>query len=152
MRALIQRVSEAAVDSGPERLGAIDRGLLVLLAAGTGDGPAEAAWMAGKVARLRVFSDADGKMNLALPQVGGSVLCVSQFTLYGDVSRGNRPSFVTAAEPELGEQLVAQFAAELRGLGIPVETGRFGADMQVSLVNDGPVTIWIDSATRGGRA
>ncbi len=147
MRALIQRVSEAAVNADGERLGAIGRGLLVLVAAGRGDGDQEAVWMAGKVARLRVFSDADGKMNLALGEVQGSVLCVSQFTLYGDVTRGNRPSFVAAAEPELGARVVDRFAAELRALGVPVETGRFGADMQVSLVNDGPVTIWLDSAT-----
>ena len=149
VRALIQRVTNAAVDAGGERLGAIDCGLLVLVAAGPDDGPKDAAWMAGKVARLRVFSDAAGKMNLALADVGGSVLCVSQFTLYGDTSRGNRPSFIGAAPPELGEQLVDAFVRELRALGVEVECGRFGADMQVTLTNDGPVTIWIDSAARG---
>lgn len=148
MRALIQRVSEASVETGGIRLGAIDRGLLVLLAAGPADTAADAAWMASKVARLRVFSDADGRMNLALGDVAGRVLCVSQFTLYGDVARGNRPSFVGAASPELGEQMVDAFVAELRSLGVEVETGRFGADMQVALINDGPVTIWIDTADR----
>ena len=102
-------------------------------------------WRA-KVARLRVFPDAAGKMNLDVQQVGGSVLCVSQFTLYGDTSRGNRPSFMGAAPPAVGEQLIEQFVDELRGLGLVVATGRFGAHMQVALVNDGPVTIWIDSA------
>jgi D-aminoacyl-tRNA deacylase len=146
VRALIQRVSNASVDVGPERLGSIDCGLLVLLAAGPDDQPADAVWMAAKVARLRVFADAAGKMNLDVQQVGGSVLCVSQFTLYGDTSRGNRPSFMGAAPPAVGEQLIEQFVDELRGLGLAVATGRFGAHMQVALVNDGPVTIWIDSA------
>ena len=105
--------------------------------------------MAGKVGRLRIFSDAAGKMNLARADVGGSILCVSQFTLYGNTARGNRPSFVGAAPPELGEQLVDAFVHELRVLGVEVECGRFGADMRVTLTNDGPVTIWIDSAARG---
>jgi D-aminoacyl-tRNA deacylase len=148
VRALIQRVAQATVETEGERLGSIGRGLLVFVAGGPDDTPADAAWTAGKVARLRVFSDDAGKMNLALADVGGSVLCVSQFTLYGDVSRGNRPSFVGAAPPDLGETLVEQFVGELRSAGLEVATGRFGADMQVTLTNDGPVTIWIDSADR----
>jgi D-tyrosyl-tRNA(Tyr) deacylase len=147
VRALIQRVVNASVDVGEERLGSIGCGLLVLVAAGPADEPSDAAWMAAKVARLRVFADAAGKMNLDVQQVGGSVLCVSQFTLYGDTSRGNRPSFMGAAPPALGEQLVERFVTELRALDVPVETGRFGAHMRVALLNDGPVTIWIDSAT-----
>jgi D-tyrosyl-tRNA(Tyr) deacylase len=148
VRALIQRVTKASVEVGEERLGSIGCGLLVLVAAGPADEPSDATWMAAKVARLRVFADAAGKMNLDVAQVGGSVLCVSQFTLYGDTSRGNRPSFMGAAPAELGEHLVESFVEQLRALGVTVETGRFGAHMRVALVNDGPVTIWIDSATR----
>jgi D-tyrosyl-tRNA(Tyr) deacylase len=129
MRALVQRVSRAAVSVAGETIGSIGPGLLVLV-----------------VARLRVFADDAGKMNLSVSDVGGGVLAVSQFTLYGDVSRGNRPGFTAAAPPEPGEQLVNRFVEELRRLGVAVETGRFGAHMDVSLVNDGPVTIWIDSA------
>ena len=146
MRALVQRVSRAAVSVAGEPIGSIGPGLLVLVAAGAADGDAEAAWLAGKVARLRVFADDAGKMNLSVSDVRGGVLAVSQFTLYGDVSRGNRPGFTAAAPPEPGEQLVNRFVEELRRLGVAVETGRFGAHMEVSLVNDGPVTIWIDSA------
>jgi D-aminoacyl-tRNA deacylase len=146
MRALVQRVSRAAVSVAGETIGSIGPGLLVLVAAGAADGDAEAAWLAGKVARLRVFADDAGKMNLSVSDVRGGVLAVSQFTLYGDVSRGNRPGFTAAAPPESGERLVDRFVEELRALGVAVETGRFGAHMEVSLVNDGPVTIWIDSA------
>ena len=127
-----------------ERVAAIGCGLLVLVGVGHGDGPGDAARLAAKVARLRVFADADGRMNLALTDVGGAALVVSQFTLYGDVTRGNRPSFVGAAPPEQGAQLVERVAAELEGMGIPVGRGRFGAHMRVALVNDGPVTIWIE--------
>jgi D-aminoacyl-tRNA deacylase len=141
---VIQRVREAAVAVGGERLGAIGPGLLVLVAAGAGDGDDAPAALAAKVARLRVFADAEGRMNRSLLDVGGAALVVSQFTLYADVSRGNRPGFTAAAEPERGAELVAAFAAGLAELGVPVETGRFGAHMQVSLVNDGPVTIWLD--------
>jgi D-aminoacyl-tRNA deacylase len=144
VRALIQRVIEASVEVDGERLGAIGVGLLVLVAAGAGDGQDEPARLAGKVARLRVFGDADGRMNRSLLDVGGEALVVSQFTLYADVSRGNRPGFTGAAPPEVGAPLVDAFAAELRELGVPVATGRFGAHMRVHLVNDGPVTIWID--------
>jgi D-tyrosyl-tRNA(Tyr) deacylase len=144
VRALIQRVSEASVDVGGERVAGIGAGLLVLVAAGVGDGPEAAAGLAGKVARLRIFADADGRMNRSIGDVAGEALVVSQFTLYADVRRGNRPGFTGAAPPDVGERLVDAFAEELRALGIRVQTGRFGAHMQVSLTNDGPVTIWID--------
>jgi D-aminoacyl-tRNA deacylase len=144
VRALIQRVSEAAVEVDGERVAGIGPGLLVLVAAGAGDGPEAPAGLAGKVARLRIFADADGRMNRSLTDVGGEALVVSQFTLYADVRRGNRPGFTDAAPPDVGERLVDLFADALRALGVPVATGRFGAHMHVSLVNDGPVTIWID--------
>jgi D-aminoacyl-tRNA deacylase len=144
VRALIQRVSEAAVEVDGERVAGIGPGLLVLVAAGAGDGPEAPAGLAGKVARLRIFADADGRMNRSLTDVGGEALVVTQFTLYADVRRGNRPSFTDAAPPDVGERLVDLFADALRALGVPVATGRFGAHMHVSLVNDGPVTIWID--------
>ena len=145
MRALIQRVSEASVEVDGERIAAIGRGLLVLVAAGAGDGPEAPAQLAAKVARLRIFADADGRMNRSITDVAGEALVVSQFTLYADVRRGNRPGFTAAAPPELGERLVDAFAAALRDLGVPVASGRFGAHMHVGLVNDGPVTIWLES-------
>lgn len=144
MRALIQRVSEASVEVDGERIAAIGGGLLVLVAAGAADGPDAPAQLAAKVARLRIFADAEGRMNRSIADVGGEALVVSQFTLYADVRRGNRPGFTDAAPPGIGEQLVDAFAAALRELGVPVATGRFGAHMQVALVNDGPVTIWLD--------
>jgi D-tyrosyl-tRNA(Tyr) deacylase len=144
VRALIQRVSEASVSVAGERVAAVGRGLLVLAAAGPGDGRPEAARLAAKIARLRVFADTAGKMNRSLLDVGGEALVVSQFTLYGDVSRGNRPSFVGAAAPEEAARALEALADGLRELGVAVGTGRFGADMQVALVNDGPVTIWLD--------
>jgi D-aminoacyl-tRNA deacylase len=144
VRALIQRVSEASVAVAGERIGAVGAGLLVLVAAGAGDGPEAPARLAAKVAALRVFPDADGRMNRSIVDVGGEALVVSQFTLYADVRRGNRPGFTGAAPPDVGEQLVDEFAAALGDLGVPVQTGRFGAHMQVALVNDGPVTIWLD--------
>jgi D-aminoacyl-tRNA deacylase len=144
VRALIQRVSEASVEVGGERIASVGGGLLVLVAAGAGDGPDAPAQLAAKVARLRVFADAAGRMNRSIVDVGGEALVVSQFTLYADVRRGNRPGFTGAAPPEVGEQLVDAFAAALREHGIAVSTGRFGAHMQVSLTNDGPVTIWLD--------
>jgi len=133
------------VEVGGERVAAIGSGLLVLVGVGHGDGPGDATRLAAKVARLRVFADAEDRMNLALTDVGGAALVVSQFTLYGDVTRGNRPSFVGAAPPEQGAQLVERVAAELENMGIPVGRGRFGAHMRVALVNDGPVTIWIET-------
>lgn len=133
------------MEVGGERIAAIGPGLLALVAAGEGDDAGRAAQLAGKIARLRVFADGEGRMNRSVADVGGEVLVVSQFTLYADVSRGNRPGFTGAAEPELGRELVDAVSEELRALGLPVQTGRFGAQMRVALVNDGPVTIWLDS-------
>jgi D-aminoacyl-tRNA deacylase len=144
VRALIQRVSEASVTVAGERIAAVGGGLLVLVAAGAGDGPEAPAQLAAKVAGLRVFADAEGRMNRSIADVGGEALVVSQFTLSADVRRGNRPGFTGAAPPDVGEQLVDAFVSALRELGVPVQTGRFGAHMQVALVNDGPVTIWLD--------
>ena len=146
MRALIQRVSQAAVSVDGEAVGRIKRGFLVLLGVTHSDGPREVEWLAKKVAGLRVFDDAEGKMNLALADVGGAVLVVSQFTLYGDARKGRRPDFLQAARPEQAEPLIEQFVAKLKAEGLPVETGRFRATMEVSLVNDGPVTLWLDTA------
>ncbi len=123
----------------------IGQGLLVLVAAGSGDVAGDAQWLAGKVARLRIFADADGRMNRSVAEVDGEVLAVSQFTLYGDVSRGNRPGFTGAAPPEVGEALVEAFVEALRAHRLRVQTGVFGAHMLVGLVNDGPVTIWLES-------
>jgi D-aminoacyl-tRNA deacylase len=148
VRALIQRVTCASVEVAGERVAAIDRGLLVLVGVGHGDGDETAVRLADKVARLRVFGDQRGRMNLSVGDIGGAVLAVSQFTLYGDVGRGNRPSFIAAADPESAARLVQVFVEHLRGQGLPVETGRFGADMRVSLVNDGPVTIWTEMPPR----
>lgn len=146
MRALIQRVSQAAVTVNDETVGRIGRGFLVLLGVTHGDGPREAAWLAHKVAGLRVFEDAAGKMNLGLSDVWGEVLVVSQFTLYGDARKGRRPDFLQAAKPEQAEPLVDAFVEQLRANGLTVQTGQFRAMMQVSLVNDGPVTLWLDTA------
>ena len=145
MRAVVQRVSAASVTVAGQLTGEIGRGLLVLLSVGEGDGPADLAYVVDKVAGLRVFADPDGKMNLDVRQVGGSVLLVSQFTLHGDVRKGKRPSFTGAMAPAEARAVVAQAAAAWRGLGVPVAEGVFGADMQVALVNDGPVTILLDS-------
>jgi D-tyrosyl-tRNA(Tyr) deacylase len=144
VRALIQRVSEASVEVGGERIAAVGGGLLVLVAAGVGDGPEAPAQLAAKVARLRIFADAEGRMNRSIADVGGEALVVSQFTLYADLRRGNRPGFTGAADPAIGERLVEAFCSALREHGLPVASGRFGAHMQVRLVNDGPVTIWLD--------
>jgi len=145
VRALVQRVSQASVEVAGDRVSEIGPGLLVLVAAGPGDGPEQAAWMAGKIARLRILPDDEVRMNRSVLDTGGEVLAVSQFTLYGDASRGNRPGFTGAAPPEEAEVLVDQFADALRQLGVPVRQGVFGAHMQVALVNDGPVTIWLES-------
>lgn len=144
MRVLLQRVSRAAVRIGDRTAGAIGIGFLVLVGFTHADGEDQLAWMAEKVAGLRVFADAEGKMNLGLADVGGAVLVVSQFTLYGDAVKGRRPSFVDAARPETAIPLYERFIALLRARGLPVETGEFGADMQVELVNDGPVTLWLE--------
>jgi D-tyrosyl-tRNA(Tyr) deacylase len=146
MRALIQRVTQASVAVDGEVVGAIGRGFAALIGVTHGDGAREVEWLAHKVAGLRVFDDAAGKMNLALADVGGAVLVVSQFTLYGDARKGRRPDFLQAARPEHAEPLIESFVAHLRRAGIPVETGRFRAAMQVALINDGPVTLWIDTA------
>ena len=146
MRACIQRVREAHVTVGAEVTGRIGRGLVVLLGVGQADGDAQAGWLAEKVAGLRVFEDGAGKMNRSLSEAGGAMLVVSQFTLYGDCRRGRRPSFVEAAPPEQAERLYAAFVERVRGAGITVATGRFREHMLVHLVNDGPVTIWIDTA------
>lgn len=144
MRALIQRVSHASVAAGGEVLGEIGAGLLILVCAMQGDCDAKPAELAAKIVKLRIFGDAEGKMNLSLRDTGGAALVVSQFTLAADTSRGNRPGFSTAALPESGRRLYEAFTAALRAEGIAVATGRFGADMDVSLVNQGPVTIWVE--------
>lgn len=131
-------------DGAAEMTGRIGRGVMLLVGFTHGDGEAQAAWMAEKVAGLRIFADADGKLNLALADVGGAALVVSQFTLYADAVKGRRPSFVDAARPELAVPLYERFLSLLRDRGLAVETGRFGATMEVELVNDGPVTIWLE--------
>lgn len=145
MRAVVQRVRSATVHVNDERVGAIGPGLLVFLGVADGDGPADIEYITSKVAGLRVFRDTEGRMNLAVGESGGAVLVVSQFTLMGDVRRGRRPAFDAAAPPEAARALYEAFVARLRQTGLTVETGRFQADMQVSLVNDGPVTILVDS-------
>ena len=144
MRALVQRVSEAAVRVDGETLGEIGPGLLILVCAMQGDDDAKPRLLAEKLSKLRIFKDEAGKMNLALKDTGGSALVVSQFTLAADTSCGNRPGFSTAAPPAEGEWLYERFAEAVEALGIPTARGRFGADMKVSLVNDGPVTIWVE--------
>lgn len=145
MRALVQRVREARVTVAGRETGAIGEGLLILVCAMQGDGEAEADTLARKIARLRIFRDAEGKMNRALLDTGGAALVVSQFTLAADTSRGNRPGFSTAAVPAEGARLYAYFSDRLRSEGIRVANGEFGADMDVALVNQGPVTIWLDT-------
>ena len=144
MRAVVQRVSRAAVRVGDETVGAIGRGFVVLAGFAPGDDEPLLAWMADKLAGLRVFGDAEGKMNLGIQDVGGAMLVVSQFTLYGDASKGRRPSFIGAAPPEQAEALYDRFVALLRERGVRVETGRFRAMMDVELVNDGPVTLLLE--------
>jgi D-aminoacyl-tRNA deacylase len=146
MRAIVQRVSRARVTVAGTTTGEIGFGLLVLLGVGRQDSEADAQYLAEKIAGLRVFEDQDGKMNASVVAVGGSILAVSQFTLYGDVRRGKRPSFDAAAPPELARHLYEKFVERIRAAGLPCETGRFQAMMQVELVNEGPVTILLDSA------
>ncbi|HUG15278.1 MAG TPA: D-aminoacyl-tRNA deacylase [Thermomicrobiales bacterium] len=146
MRAVVQRVARASVDIDGERVAEIGRGLLVLAAATHDDGETEARLLATKIANLRVFADDEGKMNRSALDAGFSALVVSQFTLYGDTRKGRRPSFIAAAAPEVAEPLVTLLAEELQVLGMTVGTGKFGADMAVELVNDGPVTIWLDTS------
>ncbi len=146
MRALIQRVAQARVDIAGETVAEITNGMLVLVCAMQGDGDEQAQFLARKVANLRIFESEPGKMNLSILKSEGSALVVSQFTLAADTSRGNRPGFSYAAPPDEGERLYELFAASLAEHGVPVQTGRFGQEMQVHLVNDGPVTIWLDTA------
>ena len=149
MRAVVQRVAEAKVTIAGAVKGAIQRGLLVLLAVEEADTPEDIEWLSGKIARLRVFDDPNGVMNLSAQEVQGEILVVSQFTLFASTRKGNRPSYSRSARPEIAVPLYEQFAQRLaQDLGRPVATGEFGADMQVSLVNDGPVTIIIDSKLR----
>lgn len=148
MRIVVQRVREAQVEIAGETVGRIGQGLLLLVGIAEGDTMAEVELLAKKVAQLRIFSDEAGKMNRSVQDIEGGVLSVSQFTLYGDCRKGNRPSFVNAARPETAEPLYNALNQLLRTqYGLPVETGRFGADMQVSLLNDGPVTILMDTAS-----
>jgi D-tyrosyl-tRNA(Tyr) deacylase len=147
MRALIQRAAEATVTAGGASLGEIGPGLVAFVCAMRGDGEAESAWLARKTVSLRIFRDDEGRMNRSLLDTGGAALIVSQFTLAAE-TKGNRPGFSTAADPDTAERLYRHFADAVRGHGVPVATGAFGADMRVALVNDGPVTIWLDTAAR----
>ncbi len=151
MRALIQRVKQASVQVDAETVGAIGEGLLIFIGITLNDGEAEVAWMAKKLAKLRIFPDAAGLMNLSLQDIGGEALVVSQFTLYADCLQGNRPSFTAAARPEKAEPLYLDVVAALQEqLNRPIATGRFGADMRVSLINSGPVTLWLESPKKLG--
>jgi D-tyrosyl-tRNA(Tyr) deacylase len=145
MRAVVQRVTEARVDVEAQTVGRIGRGLLVLLGVGRDDTNADADYLAEKIVNLRIFNDDEGKMNRSLLETAGSMLVVSQFTLYGDVRRGRRPSYTDAAEPERADALYRYFVERARGYDVKIETGVFQAMMQVSLINDGPVTILLDS-------
>lgn len=144
MRVLLQRVSRAHVTVGGRETGRIGAGYLVLAGFTHGDTDEHLQWMADKIVGLRLFADAEGKMNLALTDVGGALLVVSQFTLYGDAARGRRPSFIQAAHPDVAIPLYERFVVALRERGVPVATGEFGAMMDVELVNDGPVTLWLE--------
>jgi D-aminoacyl-tRNA deacylase len=144
MRILLQRVSRAEVRVGGTVIGRIGAGYALLVGFTHADGDEQVEWMAEKVSGLRIFSDDEGKMNRSIADVGGAVLVVSQFTLYGDALKGRRPSFIDAARPETAIPLYDKFIASLRARGLAVETGEFGADMEVELVNDGPVTLWLE--------
>ena len=150
MRALLQRVGRAEVRTDEGVVGSIGPGLLVLLGVGQDDDERAADGLAAKTAKLRIFADAEGRMNLSLLDVGGEALVVSQFTLFADVRKGNRPSFVRAAPPQRADALYARYVAALRDAGVPVATGTFQTHMQVELVNDGPVTVWLDGDELGG--
>lgn len=145
MRVLLQRVKEASVRVDQQIVGAIEQGCLLLVGLTHEDSEQEIEWMAQKIAHLRIFADEEGKMNRSLLDIEGAVLSVSQFTLYGDCRKGRRPNFMQAARPEQAEQLYEQFNQCLRDYGLPVETGVFGAMMDVSLINDGPVTLWLET-------
>jgi D-tyrosyl-tRNA(Tyr) deacylase len=144
MRVLIQRVSKASVTVEGQTISNIGKGLLILLGIGHGDGEEQAAFLAEKVANLRIFEDEQGKTNLSIHDVKGEAIVVSQFTLYADTRRGRRPSFIDAALPDVAEPLVNRFVELLRGHGVPTQTGKFGAHMEVEIHNDGPVTIWLE--------
>jgi D-tyrosyl-tRNA(Tyr) deacylase len=145
MRAVVQRVSRASVTVDGAVVGRITRGLCVLVGVGKDDTDEDAAALADKLVGLRIFEDDAGKMNRALPEIGGALLCISQFTLFADTSRGRRPSFIGAMEPGEAQRLFERVCEAARGRGVPVETGRFRAHMDVELVNDGPVTLWLDT-------
>ena len=145
MRALIQRITQASVSVDEAVIGRSGPGLLILVCAMQKDDETKAEQLAAKISKLRIFKDDKGKMNRSILDINGSALVISQFTLAADTSRGNRPGFATAAPPETGKHLYETFARQLAALGVPVETGEFGADMAVELVNDGPVTIWMES-------
>lgn len=145
MRAVVQRVSSASVRVGDEITGAIGSGMMVLVGVSTEDGPADLKYIGEKVLHLRIFDDENGVMNKSVEDVGGAILAVSQFTLYGDARNGRRPGYFRAAKPEMANEMYRQLIAFWRDAGVQVETGRFRADMKVSLVNDGPVTILLDS-------
>jgi len=147
MRALLQRVSRASVTVENNVVGEIGQGLLILLGVGHDDGEAEVKTLVNKIVNMRIFEDEEGKMNRSLLDISGSALVVSQFTLYADIRKGRRPSFIDAAHPTVAEPLVERFKGAITAYGIPVAGGVFGGDMDVSLINDGPVTIWIDSAS-----
>lgn len=144
MRILLQRVSQASVSVAGEKIAQIEHGLLLLVGITHADTQEQAEWLAEKTANLRIFEDEQGKMNRSMLDVGGAALVVSQFTLYGDARKGRRPAFVDAADPEVARQLVECYADALRTLGVAVQTGQFGAHMQVALVNDGPVTLLLE--------
>jgi D-tyrosyl-tRNA(Tyr) deacylase len=144
MRALLQRVSRASVTVEGQTISSIGKGLLILLGVGHGDGEEQVKFLAEKIANLRVFEDEQGKTNLSILDVSGEAIVVSQFTLYADTRKGRRPSFIDAGLPEVAEPLVSRFAELLRGHGVPTQTGKFGAHMEVEIHNDGPVTIWLE--------
>jgi D-tyrosyl-tRNA(Tyr) deacylase len=145
MRAVIQRVKESSVKTEGQIVGRIGRGLLVLVGVAKGDSPSDADYLANKISNLRIFEDGNGKMNRSLLEINGEMMIVSQFTLLGDCRKGRRPSFVQAAEPGIATELYEHFVKQVRGMGISIQTGRFRAMMEVALVNDGPVTIILDS-------
>jgi D-tyrosyl-tRNA(Tyr) deacylase len=144
MRVLLQRVSKASVTVEGQTISAMGKGLLILLGIGHGDGEEQAKFLAEKIANLRIFGDEQGKTNLSILEVQGAAIVVSQFTLYADTRKGRRPSFIDAALPEVAEPLVSRFAELLRAHGVPTQTGKFGAHMEVEIHNDGPVTIWLE--------
>ena len=150
MRAVVQRVSRATVTIAQKEQASIQKGLLVLIAAGKGDTENDAAWMAKKIPTLRIFPDHQGKMNRSLKEINAEMIVVSQFTLYGDCRKGRRPSFVQAMEPQKAAELCELFIQQIQEQGISCGSGEFGANMQVMLINDGPVTLWLDSRTEKG--